>query len=110
MYLSGYHKFCNHHWRPEEIRSVTFDRFKGNNTGCLLWGERGCGKSQILTYITAWAHENNWVNFTISDPEAFIGGKTELFRFKNGLYLQKDLAKSLLEDFRHSNEQSLNEF
>ena len=45
LYLSGYHKFCYHHWRPEDIRSVSLNRFKGNNTGCLLWGDRGCGKS-----------------------------------------------------------------
>lgn len=45
LYLSGYHKFCYHHWRPEDIRSVSLNRFKGNNTGCLFWGDRGCGKS-----------------------------------------------------------------
>ena len=39
--------------------------FKGFNTGGLLWGERGCGKSQILAYLTAWAHANNWVNITV---------------------------------------------
>ena len=104
LYLQGYHKFCNHHWRPEDIRRVSFSRFKGNNTGLLLWGERGCGKSQILTYATAWAHEKKWINFSITDPEAFTKGKTDLFRFKNGLYLQKDLAVNLLKDFKHSNE------
>ena len=104
LYLQGYHKFCNHHWRPEDIRRVSFSRFKGNNTGLLLWGERGCGKSQILTYATAWAHENKWINFSITDPEAFTNGKTDLFRFRNGLYLQKDLAVNLLKDFKHSNE------
>jgi small subunit ribosomal protein S29 len=92
------------------MRRVSFDRFKGNNTGLLLWGERGCGKSQILTYATAWSHENQWINFSITDPEAFTSGKTDLFRFKNGLYLQKDLAVKLLKDFKHSNEQILNEF
>lgn len=60
--------------------------------------------------MTAWAHESNWINFTISDPEGIVGGKTELFRFKNGLYLQRDMAKRVLSDFRHSNEQMLREF
>jgi len=87
LYMQGYQKFCNHHWRPEDIRRASFPRFKGNNTGMLLWGERGCGKSQILSYTTAWAHEQRWVNFTISNPEEFVGGKTETFRWKNGLYL-----------------------
>jgi len=45
MYLQNYHKFCKHHWRPDEIRRSSFAKFKGNNTGALLWGERGCGKS-----------------------------------------------------------------
>lgn len=47
MYLQGYHKRCNHHWRPEDIRRVGLGKgaFKGFNTGGLLWGERGCGKS-----------------------------------------------------------------
>ena len=90
LYLQNYHKFCNHHWRPEDIRRVSFPRFKGNNTGCLLWGERGCGKSQILTYLTAWAHEKQWVNLTISDPQGIVNGRSDLFRNKDGLYLQND--------------------
>tara|TARA_B110000285_G_scaffold120117_1_gene135887 strand:+ start:1069 stop:1293 length:225 start_codon:yes stop_codon:yes gene_type:complete len=47
MYLQGYHKQCYHHWRPEDIRRVGLGQgaFKGFNTGGLLWGERGCGKS-----------------------------------------------------------------
>ena len=103
--MHGYHKFCYHHWRPSEIRSTSFERFKGNNTGCLLWGERGCGKSQILTYVTAWAHESDWINFTISNPEEFVNGTTkDLFRHKNGLYTQDDLAVHTLESFKHSNE------
>jgi hypothetical protein len=47
MYLQGYQKKCNHHWRPEDIRRVGLGQgsFKGFNTGGILWGERGCGKS-----------------------------------------------------------------
>lgn len=47
MYLANYHKRCYHHWRPEDIRRVGVAKgaFKGFNTGGLLWGERGCGKS-----------------------------------------------------------------
>jgi hypothetical protein len=92
LYLQGYHKFCKHLWRPEDIRRVSFNRFKGYNTGCLLYGERGCGKSQILTYLTAWAHEKQWVNLTISDPQAILGGDGAIFRHKDGLYLQFEVA------------------
>ena len=47
LYLEGYHKFCKHLWRPSDIRRVTLKGFRGNNSGMVLWGERGCGKSQI---------------------------------------------------------------
>lgn len=96
LYMQGYHKFCNHLWRPYEIRSASNFRFKGNNTGALLWGERGTGKSQILAYVAAWAHENQWINFTISNHEDLLGYKNadpegpigfEVLRHKNGLYL-----------------------
>ena len=115
LYMPQYHKFCHHHWKPEDTRRVTLDGFKGNNTGILLWGERGCGKSQTLAYVTAWAHENYWVNVSVTNFERFTGmenkvDKTDLFRFKNGLYLQKDLAAELLSDFKKSNEQVCNEF
>lgn len=107
--MQGYQKLCHHHWRPEDIRRASFGNFKGSNTGVLFWGEKGCGKSQILTYATAWAHESRWFNVTISDSESLIGGKTDLFRYKNGLYLQMDLAHSMLKGFRHSNEELLRE-
>lgn len=45
LYMQGYQKFCKHHWRPEDVRRVSLDGFKGNNTGLILWGEGGCGKS-----------------------------------------------------------------
>jgi small subunit ribosomal protein S29 len=64
----------------------------------------------VLAYTTAWAHEKSWINFTISGPEEFTNGKSELFRWKNGLYLQKELAQNVLSDFRYSNEQLLQDF
>lgn len=105
LYMQGYHKFCNHHWRPAEIRRASFPRFKGNNTGALLWGERGCGKSQILTYCTAWAHDaDNWINMTLSNSEDMVSGRSPALRWKNGLYLQKPMAVQMLQDFKTSNE------
>jgi small subunit ribosomal protein S29 len=110
IFRQGYHKFCNHLWRPFELRSASNDRFKGNNTGILFWGERGTGKSQILSYVTAWAHEKKWINLTISNHEDLVGGDFDILRHKNGLYLQFDLGKELLLDFKHANEQFLTEF
>jgi hypothetical protein len=86
------------------MRRVTLNRFKGANSGVLFWGPRGCGKSQILTYASAWAHENNWVVVAIPRCEAFTDGSQMLFKYKNGLYFQENLAKQMLFDLRHSNE------
>ena len=89
MYLRGYHKKCNHHWRPEDIRRVGLDQglFKGFNTGGLLWGQRGSGKSTILAYLTAWAHENNWVNLTVASCPEFVDATHDIERMENGLYI-----------------------
>ena len=104
LYASGYHKICYHQWRPEDIRRITLPRFKGNNSGLMLWGERGCGKSQILSYVAAWAHENRWAVVAIPSCEQYTDGKADIFRYKNGLYLQPTLARALIQDLRHSNE------
>ena len=48
--------FNQSHWRPYHIRKAQVPGFKGFNTGAFLWGDAGCGKSQILTYLTMWAH------------------------------------------------------
>lgn len=109
MYIQGYQKFCRHHWRPESMRQISNDSFKGSNTGVLLWGEQGCGKSQILSYLTAWAYDSKWCNVAITDQESFINGKYDIFRYKNGLYLQEDLAKRLCQDFLTTNEELLRE-
>jgi len=102
MYLRGYHKRCHHHWRPEDIRRVGLGKgsFKGFNTGGLLWGERGCGKSQILAYLTAWAHENSWINVTVASCPEFVDVSHDIERMENGLYLQHTLAQRMLSDMK----------
>lgn len=102
MYLKGYHKKCNHHWRPEDIRRVGLDQglFKGFNSGGLLWGIKGSGKSQILAYLTAWAHENNWVNLTVASCPEFVDATHDIERMENGLYIQHTLAQRMLNDLK----------
>lgn len=90
LYNQGYQRRCSHHWRPEDMRRVGLGQgaFKGFNTGGLIWGERGTGKSAILSYITAWAHEqNNWINFTIPSCPEFVNLSHDTDRMRNGLYL-----------------------
>jgi len=70
--------------------------FKGFNSGCFVTGWAGSGKSGILTYVTAWAHENKWAVVSIPNGKKFVHHKGEedsksenpfVERHKNGLYL-----------------------
>ena len=82
LYMQGYQKFCKHHWRPVDIRRTTNDGYKGANTGVLFHGEQGCGKSQILSYLTTWAHDHgaSWCSLAITDHEEFVNASTDIFR------------------------------
>ena len=100
-------------WRPEEAWAYTMTGFKGFNSGCFLTGYGGCGKSGVLTYVTAWAHENEWVVIAIPKGWEWVNHKGEeesnsdnpfVEWHKNGLYLQLDKAKEFLEDIAYSNE------
>lgn len=93
LYLSAYHKICYGLWRPEDMRRSSLPKFKGINSGLLLWGERGCGKSQVLSYVSAWAHENKWAVLNVPRCELLTDGTEEITRYKNGLYLQPIIAK-----------------
>jgi hypothetical protein len=72
--------------------------FKGFNTGGLLWGDKGCGKSQILAYLTAWAHENEWANVTVASCPEFVDATHDIDRMENGMYVQHTLAQRMLSD------------
>jgi small subunit ribosomal protein S29 len=81
-----------------------FKGFVGFNSGLLLHGYRGTGKSGVLAFATMWAHQNNWL--VVSVPSAFRLTQTKtLFdrHHKTGLYLQNDLAKEWLGNFRNAN-------
>lgn len=112
LYMGQYHKRCDHHWRPEDMRRVGLGggAFKGFNTGGLLWGERGCGKSQTLAYLTAWAHENSWINLTVASCPDWVENTSWIVeRMENGLYLQNSLATRMLRDLWTQNEQAFSE-
>ena len=102
--LKAYHKFCDHLWRPEETRKYSFPRFKGFNTGALLWGPRGVGKSQILAYLGAWAHDNNWATILVPSGSKLARGMDRLVQHGCGLYMQPEYAKQILEGIQKTNE------
>jgi len=91
------------------MREYSLQSFKGFNTGCLLWGKSGSGKSGTLSYVIAWAHENEWAVISIPRARKYTHGGIRIERHINGLYLQNQYAKELLEDLKKSNEQKFEE-
>ena len=91
------------------MREYALQSFKAFNTGCFLWGRSGSGKSGALSYVTAWAHENNWAVISIPRARKFTTNRLKIERHINGLYLQTQLAKELLEDLKQSNQEKFEE-
>ena len=91
------------------MREYALQRFKGFNSNILLWGRSGAGKSGTLSYVVAWAHENEWVVINVPRARKFINGEAIIERHINGLYMQKELAKEFLQDLNVSNQQKFEE-
>jgi len=101
--LKHYHKFCDHLWRPEETRKSTWPRFKGFNTGALLWGPRGVGKSQIAAYLGAWAFDNNWASIMVPSGRKLVRGNEKVVQHSCGLYMQPETAMQILTGIQRTN-------
>ena len=99
LHLTSFYELCTYQWRPESHRTLIKD-FKGFNSGCLLTGEAGCGKSQILTYLHAWAKENNWIVLPIPRATKFTKDPSEIERHPTGMYMQHVFAQELLLDLK----------
>lgn len=99
LHLTDYYENCKMQWRPKDHRDI-LSKFKGFNTGALLYGEGGCGKSMTLTYLHAWAKESGWVVFAVPDPRKFTHAAFDLERHPSGIFVQPELAKEFLLDFK----------
>ena len=109
LHLTSFYELCTYQWRPESHRTLIKD-FKGFNSGALLYGEAGCGKSQIMTYLHAWAKENKWIVIPIHKATRFTKDPASIERHPTGLYLQHELAKELLLDFKIINYEILRSY
>ena len=107
LHLTDYYENCKMQWRPKDHRDI-IHKFKGFNTGGLLCGEAGNGKSMTLTYLHAWAKENDWVVFGVTDPRKFTHGNYDVERHISGIYVQPELAREFLLDFKIINYNILN--
>ena len=67
--------------------------FKGFNSGCLLYGDCGVGKSGIMSYLTAWAHDSNWIVVNVPHATKIVSTGLRVQRLENGLYMQEEVAQ-----------------
>ena len=54
---------------PRDLDEGSIHNFSGHQSGVLLWGEQGAGKSGTLLGLSLWAYYNNWIVLKI--PSVF---------------------------------------
>lgn len=78
-----------------------FSNFVGLNSGIMLTGSRGAGKSGVLNFLNLWAIKNDWIVAPLFKSSTLTKNKTMIRRHNiTGLYLQNDLAVEWLKDFK----------
>lgn len=100
-------KRCDHLWRPRDATKFSYTDFKGFNTGALLWGERGRGKSMILAYLGAWARDNNWASILVPSGDRLVHEFEPLNQHSCGLYMQPTFAHEILTGIQLANKDLL---
>lgn len=87
---------------PFDLKN-TYTGYRGFNSGIVLYGESGSGKSCILAHLHAYAKENNWFVIPVYRASRFTKDKEKIEQHLNGLYLQNKQTKELLIDIKLSN-------
>jgi hypothetical protein len=54
---------------PKDLHDLSIHNFSGHQSGLLIWGQSGSGKSGALLGLSAWAYVNEWVVLKI--PSVF---------------------------------------
>lgn len=93
---------------PQMLRDNTIPNFTGFNSGILLHGMQGTGKSGALMYIAQWAQANDWV--VLISPGGFqtCQGEYQIRRHTvAGVYLHPELTLEFLKNFRSANQKVL---
>lgn len=89
---------------PAFMRKYGLKNFFGFNSGGIINGVRGAGKSGLLMYAIMWAHKNNWI--VVNPPNAYYltQERQQLVRHhESGLYLEHAKAQLFLRAFKESN-------
>jgi len=90
---------------PKNMREYGLHNFFGFNSGAMLYGARGAGKSGTLMYSAMWAYKNDWI--VVIPPSGYEMTQTNspLRRHHDsGLYLHLDLTHEFLKSFKTTNE------
>ena len=99
-------------WLPKNMRQFGNKKFSGFNSGALIHGRSGTGKSALLLLSTMWAYRNNWVVLLVPDGYKLTNARPEPeYQFhwhkKTGLFMQFEQARQLLEAFKEANSELL---
>lgn len=95
---------------PESI-SHYFNGFVGINTGIMLTGKSGTGKSGVFNLVTMWALKNGWIVLPVFKASYFTHTPALATRHNvTGLYIQNEPAKKWLEEFKQINNDLLESF
>ncbi|KAL8274173.1 hypothetical protein Esti_002015 [Eimeria stiedai] len=78
-------------------------------SGFLLDGHRGVGKSFVLNYLVAWARENEWLVVYEPLPSKYARDIGDIRRSSAGVYIQSAFARVFLERLLLFNEKLLRE-
>lgn len=95
---------------PTALNQYFYKGFLGLNSGAMLYGDRGSGKSGVLTYVTAWAWKNNWIVVKIPSVHRLTQEEIDFVRHEESrLYLQPELSREFLDDLVKTNEHLLSQ-
>ena len=93
---------------PVALKDFSYKEWLGLNSGIMLYGDRGSGKSGTLNFITTWAWKNNWLILSVPSVHRLTQEEIAFQRHEESrLYLQPQLATEFLNDFVKTNEHLL---
>jgi small subunit ribosomal protein S29 len=107
--LRNYQAFYKYLWRPKMMEDDSFRKYKGFNTGALIHGESGVGKSQIMSFVSLWAHEMGWFVVPIKGANFTVFPKAVEYHY-SGLHFDVKSSFDLLKAIHSANIDHLNTF
>ena len=88
-----------HRRTPPKLDEISIHNFSGHQSGVLMWGDHGVGKSGTLMGLAAWGYHNDW--FVLKLPSVFSLTQ-ESFHPKEIFQVVKNEIKTALERWEKS--------